>query len=95
MFLCIVKVIMLIFFLYGVYASVLLIFDLVDSKRYIRCVYVRADKVSNIEDTLYTIFMRHPNTEIYIVYPPDTDSETVSVISKLCSKYDFVYSIEE
>ena len=85
----------MIFFIYGVYSAILLVFDLIDSRRYKGCVYLRADNLSNIEDAMYTVFMRHPNTEIYIVETQYTDNEKSSVISMLCSKYDFVHSISE
>jgi len=95
MFLSVLKVVIMIFFVYGVYSSILLVFELLDSRRYKSCVYVDADKVNNIEDAMYTILMRHPNTEVQIVESPDTDSEKSTVISKLCERYDFVYSISE
>ena len=95
MILSVLKVVIMIFFVYGVYSSVLLVFELLDSRRYKSCVYVEADKVKNIEDAMYTILMRHPDTEVQIVESSRTDEEKSSVISKLCEKYDFVYSVRE
>lgn len=94
MFLCVLKVLVLIVFVYGVYSGIMLVFDLIDAKKYKRCVYIDSMKVTDVEDALYTAFMRYPDTEIFIVYSDDTDSETKKIISRLCKTYDIVYSVE-
>lgn len=95
MILSIIKTLGLLFLCYGIYCFIMLIFEIRDNRRYRRCAYIDAQKVSDVEDAVYTIIMRHPDTEIYIVYHNNTDEGTKKVISTLCRRFDIVFALEE
>jgi len=95
MFLYIMQTIGLILICYGVYSFIMLIFELKDSKRYRRCAYIDEAKVGDVEDAVYTVILRNPDTEIFIVYHNDTSDDTKNIINALAKKYDIVYSIED
>ncbi len=95
MFLYILKAIALMFFCYGIYSFIMFIFDIIDSRRYRHCAYIDSDKVSDLEDAVYAVLLKNPNTEIYIVYHGTTDDTTKKLISMLTKRYDIVYSVED
>lgn len=95
MFLYIIETIGLVLVCYGVYSLIMLLFDIRDAKRYRRCAYIDEAKVEDVEDAVYTVILKYPDTEIFIVYHNDTSDETKSLINALAKRYDIVYSLED